>query len=130
IALGRPRDKTFLNLKNYDLNPERMNIGWMSNNTAVFKTTEQFELIPEIAERIFKNGEPGFFNQMNVRRFGRVGTHFNDHDQPEVTRTWSREYEQDQATLVNPCSEIPLESSELCNLAEVFPSRCIEQRDG
>jgi ribonucleoside-triphosphate reductase len=28
------------------------------------------------------------------------------------------------ATGVNPCGEIPLESHELCNLVEVFPTRC------
>ncbi len=70
--------------------------------------TKTFLRIPEIAERIRDNGEPGIFNLINIQKFGR----FTD-EMP------------DKATLSNPCSEIPLESFELCNLAEVFPTRCI-----
>jgi ribonucleoside-diphosphate reductase alpha chain len=111
IALGNVNSDTFLNLKNYSLNPERMEIGWMSNNTVMLEKDEDFLRIPEIAERIRDNGEPGIFNLINIQKFGR----FTD-EMP------------DKATLSNPCSEIPLESYELCNLAEVFPTRCVNEQ--
>jgi len=112
IALGSVTDETFLDLKDYDKYPERSGIGWMSNNTVVLETREDFEKLPLIAGRILKNGEPGIMNLINVQKYGRYG----------------REAE-DLAWLANPCSEIPLESYELCNLAEVFPSRCGDEKD-
>ena len=33
IALGDHDDLEFINLKNYDINPERMDYGWVSNNS-------------------------------------------------------------------------------------------------
>jgi len=107
IALGAVDDKSFLDLKNYEKYPERSEIGWMSNNTVILTKSEEFYQLPQIAERIRNNGEPGIMNRINVQKFGRYG-----------------EEAEDKAWLVNPCSEIPLESFELCNLAEVFPARC------
>lgn len=98
IALGETGDDEFLNLKNYNLNPERDCIGWMSNNTVRFKRSEDFhEHIPDISKRIKDNGEPGFYNQLNVQRFGRVGR------RPYPSDMWTRENEKDEATLCNPC---------------------------
>ena len=37
ICLGDVEDSTFINLKNYEINPERSEIGWMSNNSVVLK---------------------------------------------------------------------------------------------
>ena len=119
IALGRAGDETFLNLKNYEKHPERRMLGWMSNNSLVFSKHEDFERLPALADRIRSNGEPGLLNVLNVQRFGRVGRR-----QKNTTERIGREGEEDKATLVNPCAEIPLESFELCNLAEVFPTRC------
>lgn len=107
IALGAPSDSTFLNLKNYELYPERAEIGWMSNNSLVLAEPADFLRLPDLAERVQDNGEPGFLNLMNVQKYGRIG-----------------EVELDLATGINPCGEIPLESAELCNLVEVFPTRC------
>ena len=107
IALGEPDDRTFLDLKNYKKNPERAEIGWMSNNTVILSKTEDFEKIPQIARRIKNNGEPGICNLINMQKYGRFGKEMKDN-----------------AWLSNPCSEIPLESFELCNLAEVFPTLC------
>ena len=115
IALGSPDDESFLDLKNYDKYPKRLEIGWMSNNTARFNTRKDFEKIPEIAERIRNNGEPGIANMINIQKFGRFG-----HE---------GESREDLATGLNPCSEIPLESYEVCNLSEVFPSRCEDYYD-
>ncbi len=106
IALGAPGDDTFMNLKNYELNPERAEIGWMSNNSVAMSERDHFSALPTIAERIADNGEPGILNLMNVRKYGRIG-----------------EKSEDLATAINPCGEIPLESNELCNLVEVFPTR-------
>jgi ribonucleoside-diphosphate reductase alpha chain len=110
ICLGDVEDADFINLKNYDLNPERQEIGWMSNNSVVLKADqnyEDFSYIPEMAKRIINNGEPGMINLSNIQKFARYGK-----EKP------------DQATLVNPCGEIPLCSAEMCNLAETFPPRC------
>jgi ribonucleoside-diphosphate reductase alpha chain len=112
ICLGSPYDPVFLNLKNYELYPDRAEIGWMSNNSVVLAETNDFERIPDIAEGIRRNGEPGILNLKNVRKYGRFG-----------------EERPDEAIGVNPCGEIPLESYELCNLAEVFPTRCRSESD-
>lgn len=110
ISLGSVDDQTFLDLKNYEKNPERSEIGWMSNNTVVLTKSKEFQQLPQIAKRIRNNGEPGIMNLINVQKYGRYG------DETE-----------DKAWLANPCSEIPLESFELCNLAEVFSARCFDE---
>jgi len=107
ISLGSVEDGTFLDLKDYEKYPERADIGWMSNNTVILEKTEDFEKLPLIAKRIRDNGEPGIMNLINVQKYARYG-----------------ERSEDRAWLANPCSEIPLESFELCNLAEVFSARC------
>jgi ribonucleoside-diphosphate reductase alpha chain len=110
ICLGDVDDEDFINLKNYDLNPERSSIGWMSNNSVVLKADreyEDFSYIPDLARRIRDNGEPGMINLYNIQKYGRFGKELHD-----------------DATLVNPCGEISLENFELCNLAEAFPPRC------
>jgi len=89
IALGDISDSTFINLKNYDENPERMEIGWMSNNSVTLKAGydfENFTHIPEMASRIRDNGEPGMINLYNIQKFGRYGKELHD-----------------DACLVNPC---------------------------
>jgi ribonucleoside-diphosphate reductase alpha chain len=110
IALGGVNDSTFINLKNYELNPERGEIGWMSNNSVVLTADhdyQDFTNISEFADCIRINGEPGMINLHNIQNYGRYG---------KASR--------DEATLVNPCGEISLEDKETCNLAEVFPPRC------
>lgn len=107
LAVGSVHDETFRNLKNYDVNPDRADIGWMSNNTVALRERDDFMHLGDIAERIADNGEPGILNLMNVRKYGRIGSREND-----------------DAIAINPCGEIPLESKELCNLVEVFPTRC------
>ena len=107
LAVGAPGDDDFMNLKNYELNPERGEIGWMSNNSVALQSDDDFDALPDIAARAQDNGEPGILNLKNVRKYGRLGEKHND-----------------DAVAVNPCGEIPLESMELCNLVEVFPTRC------
>ena len=89
ICLGDVNDDDFVNLKNYTLNPERGEIGWMSNNSVMLKSDDgynDFSYIPDMAARIRDNGEPGMINHYNMQKYGRYGK-----EQP------------DEATLVNPC---------------------------
>jgi ribonucleoside-triphosphate reductase len=113
ISLGDITDDTFINLKNFTENPERGAIAGMSNNSVVLKSDNDyndFTFIPKIAKRVIDNGEPGVINLHNIQRYGRY-----------------MKPAKDEATLVNPCSEIPLCSFELCNLSETFPMRCANQ---
>lgn len=103
IMLGDPEDTEFLELKNYDLNPDRAEIGWSSNNSIFAKRGMDYS--PYI-ENIMKNGEPGFVWIENTQKYGRL-------------------YEEraDNATLFNPCSEQPLASKEMCLLTEIYLNR-------
>lgn len=112
IYVGRPDDQEFLNLKNYGT-PDipgpaasRADIAWMSNNSIRLETHDDFKRLPEIAELIRYNGEPGVMNLINVQKYGRYG-----------------EEKPDKATGTNPCAEIALEDKELCCLVEVVPFR-------
>jgi ribonucleoside-diphosphate reductase alpha chain len=110
IALGDVNDPDFLDLKNYTKNPERMELGWMSNNSVSLKPDDGFDdfsYIPDMAKRIVDNGEPGMINLYNMQKYGRYGKEMPD-----------------DPSLCNPCGEIHLENFELCNLSEVFPHRC------
>jgi ribonucleoside-diphosphate reductase alpha chain len=107
LAVGAGYDEEFLGLKDYTANPDRAEIGWMSNNSIALGRREDFTYLPDLAERIQTNGEPGIINLINVKKYGRTG-----------------ERHPDDAVAVNPCGEIPLESYELCNLVETFPTRC------
>ncbi|WP_456451876.1 fused protease/ribonucleoside-triphosphate reductase, partial [Hydrogenimonas sp.] len=111
IAIGSVHDETFLHLKDYERFPEREAIGWMSNNSVALKSHEDFEKLPDVAELIRRNGEPGILNLVNIQKYGRYGDEIPD-------RAW----------LTNPCGEIALESYELCNLAEIFPTRCPDRQ--
>lgn len=79
IALGRPNDREFLDLKDYRLpeNQERMHwqTGWghTSNNSVVLESADDFDYLPEVANRVGLNGEPGVLNLMNVQKYGRMG---------------------------------------------------------
>lgn len=110
ILIGQISDPEFLDLKNYDKHPERAAWGWISNNSVALETPEDFAQLPEIAARIRVNGEPGFINRVAMAKFGRFGREMPD-----------------RARLQNPCSEVPLEHAEVCNLAEVFPTRCPDE---
>jgi ribonucleoside-diphosphate reductase alpha chain len=114
ICLGSPMDESFVNLKNYEIYPDRNSIGWMSNNSCKLLTRNDFLKLNEIARRVVDIGEPGIYNALNVQKYARYG---------------DESYGIDPATGINPCGEIPLESYELCNLSEVFPSRCSSRKE-
>lgn len=92
IALGNARDTVFTDLKNYAKNPERGSIAWMSNNSVIMESTEDFDAIPNIAERIKDNGEPGVINNVNTK-FGRIGKR----------HPIGREKEDGKEIGINPC---------------------------
>lgn len=109
ILTGRPDDETFTKLKDLNLNPERSDIYWTSNNSVKLETNHDFEeYLPKIADSIRSNGEPGYLNMINIKKYGRMGEL-----KPDIN-----------VTGMNPCGEICLENKELCNLAEVFLNMC------
>lgn len=93
IALSNASDVEFRHLKDHVLNPERSMISWMSNNTVTLDKSEDFLQLPDIAKRIKDNGEPGIYNRLNVKRYGRFGRR----------EPIGREAEEDKAIGVNPC---------------------------
>lgn len=122
IAIGRPESETFRDLKNFDKYPERESIGHLSNNSIRFTETEQYtKYLPDIVERISLNGEPGLLFQLNMTRYGRMSRPPQARVVAEMQERGlgTREFEEDAATLCNPCGEIALESHEFCNLSEV-----------
>nr|QBK90906.1 MAG: ribonucleotide reductase [Pithovirus LCPAC201] len=114
LATSSPEKESFFSLKDLDLNPEREKIAFMSNNSVEFTSTEQYnKYLPACVEKTKINGEPGYFFRLNVKRFGRIGR-YRDQSNP-----LTRESEEDLASIPNPCSEIPLNPFELCNLVEI-----------
>jgi len=106
VAFGDPHSQEFLDLKNYNVNPDRKNWGWASNNSVFAELGMNYE---NIAERIRNNGEPGLVWLENMRAFGRMGEPPNHKDK--------------KAKGANPCIEQTLEPYELCTLVETFPAR-------
>lgn len=105
IMFGEGDDDSFLNLKNPTLNSEAMKSHrWASNNSILADVGMSYRKTSAISA---KAGEPGYMWLDNARKYGRMG-----------------EPADDQRVLgFNPCAEISLESYELCNLVELFPSR-------
>jgi adenosylcobalamin-dependent ribonucleoside-triphosphate reductase len=103
IILGNPYSEEFLNLKNYDLHPERIGHGWTSNNSVKAELGMDYTRCAQLTKL---NGEPGYFWLDNARDFSRMNN-VKDHRDHRATGT-------------NPCCEQTLESFEMCNLVEVF----------
>lgn len=101
ISLG-DTSYEFMNLKNYEINPHRIEFGWCSNNSIVINDIKDID-INKIVECISYNGEPGIIFMSNIQKYGRMGEEMKD-----------------TAIGINPCGEQPLESFEMCNLVEVF----------
>lgn len=97
--------KDFIYFKNMEINPERMNVCWMSNNSVII---EEGDEIDDILSNILLNGEPGIINMTNCRKYGRYG----------------EESEDLTVICTNPCGEQALSQRDLCNLAEVYPIMC------
>jgi adenosylcobalamin-dependent ribonucleoside-triphosphate reductase len=115
IALGDPGDTEFLNLKDWQTNPERMGTdgwGWLSNNSVVATSGQDYGYL---AQQIKVNGEPGVYWLDVAQQYGRLADPAD-----------GKEY---RTRGINPCGEIPLESFEKCNLVETFPSRATDFQD-
>lgn len=109
IAIGRPDDADFIELKEFDRehNKYRQEWGWMSNNSIEVRDTDEMDYT-RVADAIIRsNGEPGLFFLDNSRKQGRTG---EDRADSRVVGT-------------NPCGEISLEHMELCNVVETYPTR-------
>ena len=152
IALGNPEDEEYITLKNWDKNPVGMGIqapiemkneneqdyitynsfdtdwnvksaiakkyadrpwswkigGWLwaSNNSLYADVGQDYN---KYTDSIAQNGEPGFFWLQNAKNYGR----FKDGLKTDDLRVKG----------VNPCSEIQLESYEVCNLNENYPAK-------
>lgn len=107
IALGTYEDKDFLHLKDPQHLSNPALSRWASNNSIVIDNpySANYE---KISEGIQLSGEPGVFWIENARHYGRMCDPPGAHD-VRVMGT-------------NPCGEQSLESFELCNLVETFPS--------
>ncbi|KAH7470670.1 hypothetical protein KRP22_001330 [Phytophthora ramorum] len=104
IAFGDYNDEEYVDLKNYEKNPERAAFGWTSNNSIFADIGMDYK---PIAERIVLNGEPGFAWLENMRNYGRMNGIKDGRDR--------------NASGGNPCLEQTLESYEMCCLVETFP---------
>lgn len=107
LALGSPDDEAYLKLKDPELHKEKLAAWrWASNNSVVAQTGTDYR---QLGMQTAKNGEPGYFWLDNARAYGRMmdGPNYID---AKVAGT-------------NPCAEQSLESFEICNLVETFPSR-------
>jgi adenosylcobalamin-dependent ribonucleoside-triphosphate reductase len=106
LALGSPTDEDYLKLKDPELHGEKlMAWRWASNNSVAADVGMDYTAL---GMQTAKNGEPGYFWLDNARAFGRLKDGENWRDE-KVSGT-------------NPCAEQSLESYEICNLVETFPS--------
>lgn len=106
LALGHPMDAEYLALKDPDTNREKLLAWrWASNNSVVAERGMDYSVV---GMQTAKNGEPGYFWLENARAYGRMKDGPNWLDS-KVAGT-------------NPCAEQSLESYEICNLVETFPS--------
>ncbi len=108
LVIGNIESEEFINLKNPELfQKELMSHRWASNNSVyAYVGTTNYN---KIVDLIVKNGEPGIVWIDNCRNYSRMN---NGPDYSDVN-----------VMGVNPCAEITLESFELCNLVEMYPSK-------
>lgn len=106
LLMGRLDDETFLNLKNYETNPDRAAWAWMSNNSVEVSVGQD---LSNIIDGIARNGEPGVIWMDVTRKYGRLADPINNKDH--------------RASGYNPCAEQSLESYECCTLVETYLNR-------
>ena len=113
IAVGKHNDTEFMELKDYDLHPERAEYGWLSNNSVKCKIGDDYTVIAEHIKN--GSGEPGIIWLNNMRNYSRMNG--------------IKDYSDSNVMLPNPCGEISLEPYELCNLTEIFINRHTSEID-
>jgi len=115
-----PFSEKNLYLKNYDINPHRADIGWLSNNSIKFESLSEFEnnILP-VAKAIQSGEDIGIINMHNIKKYGRIDQEF------EILRDGTiLDMRENDDVLLNPCAEEILENNELCNLISTVPSNC------
>jgi adenosylcobalamin-dependent ribonucleoside-triphosphate reductase len=105
IVFGDYNSNEYLDLKNYKVNPRRESFGWTSNNSIFCDLGMDYT---NAAERTRINGEPGFAWLENMQGYSRMNNGKDNKDS--------------RVSGGNPCLEQSLESYEVCNLVETFPS--------
>lgn len=103
ILFGAADDSEFAQLKRDKAALEDRR--WASNNSIFASQGMDYSAV---VESIATNGEPGLMWLDNARAYGRMG---DPPDEKDVLIGGS-----------NPCSEQSLESAEMCNLVETYPS--------
>lgn len=119
LAYGRKESKNFLNLKNAEVFPERNSYdpnspGWayMSNNSIrAFVGDDLSSVLPGI----MSNGEPGIIWEDVTKQYGRLIDPPDNKDR--------------RFAGFNPCVEQPLESGEMCTLADIHLSKITDQQE-
>lgn len=111
IVFG-PSNNEYLDLKNYNVNPERSEYGWTSNNSIFCNIGDNYK---EAANRTMINGEPGYCWLSNMQQYSRMNGKQDNKDKRVLGG--------------NPCLEQSLESYELCCLVETFPTMCKDKED-
>ncbi len=107
LALGSPDDNEYLQLKDPKLHGDKLTAWrWASNNSVAAYTGMDYG---QVGGQTAKNGEPGYFWRENAQAYGRM----------KDGATWADA----KVAGTNPCAEQSLESFEICNLVETFPSR-------
>ncbi len=106
LALGAADDEEYLKLKDPKLHEAKLREWrWASNNSVLAETGIDYTAL---GQQTAKNGEPGYFWLNNARAYGRL----------KDGETWVDA----KVSGTNPCAEQSLESFEICNLVETFPS--------
>ena len=80
ILLGKPEEE-FLNLKNYEKNPERVSFGWASNNSIYAELGMDYS---KVVEKIKENSDIGIFWLENARKYGRIRESESDYKDRRV----------------------------------------------
>jgi ribonucleoside-triphosphate reductase len=119
LAYGRKESENFLNLKNKEVFPDRNSYdpgspGWayMSNNSVrAFVGDDLSSVIPGI----MSNGEPGIIWEDVTKAYGRLAD-------PPDNKDW-------RFAGYNPCVEQPLESGEMCTLADIHLSKIDDETE-
>ncbi len=69
VLLSETRSDEFLDLKDYNKNPDRASFGWASNNSVISSVGDDYS---DMVKRIVEQSEPGFMWIDNFRKYGRM----------------------------------------------------------
>lgn len=117
LSTGLVDDDAWLTMKDWTSGHVRTREdgwAWLSNNSVIADVNT--DLSPIFTDALVKlNGEPGVLFLDMARAYGRL-TDGKDHKDQQVVAT-------------NPCGEIFLNHSEVCNLTETYPSNHSSKED-